>query len=77
MYQGEERRAAYDEVLGRHAAQIEQLRSDVHEIKTDLKALVAVFSEAKGSWRVLAAIAGAAATIGGIVATAWQYIRHP
>jgi len=56
--------------LGQHGAQIKALQEDMTEVRTDVKAILAVLSEAKGGWRVVMLVAGASSafTMGAIKA---------
>jgi hypothetical protein len=77
MYQGEERRHAggMEATVGRHAAQIERLLSDVTEINEKLDRLISAMAEAKGGWKVAVGLGGAAAALGATLASVWQYIK--
>lgn len=49
--------------LGRHDAEISNLKAEVHAMRVDLSEIKQMLSEAKGGWRVLMAVSGLAATI--------------
>jgi hypothetical protein len=50
--------------LGEHAAHITNLRTDMQEIKTDVRAIRDLLSEAKGGWKTLMLIGGVAGVLG-------------
>lgn len=54
--------------LGRHDAQIEQLKADMSEVKSDVHEIKMMLSEARGGWRTLMLVGGIAATVGALVA---------
>jgi hypothetical protein len=49
--------------LGRHDAEIGNLKKEVHAMREDLSEIKQMLSEAKGGWRVLMAVSGLAATV--------------
>lgn len=53
--------------LGRHDAQIVSLQTDMTEVKSDVKKILAFMNQAQGSWKTLVAIGGLAAAVGGVV----------
>jgi len=61
--------------IGRHDAQIDALERDLKNLREDIKemnqtlhAIHTTLSQAKGGWKVLMLVGGAAATIGALVA---------
>lgn len=68
--------------FGRLQAQVEALRSDLDRITADVgeikRSLVAIgeqLSEARGGWRTLMLVGGAAASLGGVVAWLVSHVR--
>lgn len=59
-----------DRVLGEHEADIRSLKSDVHELRTDMRQVLTILSEARGGWRAMVAIGWLAGTIASAL-TAW------
>lgn len=53
--------------LGRHEAQIEQLREDMSSVKADVHTIKEILSEAKGGWKTLLLVAGVAGSAGAII----------
>lgn len=53
--------------LGRHDAEIDHLKAEVHAMRMDLSEIKSMLSEAKGGWRVLMAVSGFAATVASAV----------
>lgn len=49
--------------LGKHGAEIENLKAEVHAMRVDLSEIKQILSEAKGGWRVMMAVSGMAATV--------------
>jgi len=61
--------------LGRHDAEIDNLKAEVHAMRKDLSEIKAMLSEAKGGWRVLMAVSGlAAAVASGITWTVFKVL---
>lgn len=60
---------AIDRDLGRHDAEISQLKEDMRSLKDDVHEIKILLSEAKGGWRVLLLIAGAAGAFGAMIAS--------
>lgn len=68
--------------IGRHDAQIEalerdikNLRADIKEMNETLREINRMLSEAKGGWKTLMLVGGAAATISAVVTKliSWSY----
>lgn len=49
--------------LGRHDAEIENLKIEVHAMRVDLSEIKQMLSEATGGWRMLMAVSGLAAAL--------------
>ena len=54
--------------LGRHEAEIGSLKADVGTLVTDVRAIRNTLAEAKGGWKTLMLVAGAAGAAGAFVA---------
>jgi putative NADH-flavin reductase len=52
--------------IGRHDAQIETLQADMAEMKKDVHEIKLMLAQAKGGWKTLMAVGGAAAFFGGL-----------
>jgi hypothetical protein len=59
-----ERRAEWAETMGRHGAEITQLRGDVAEMRADLRAIRETLAEARGGWKAIMVVAGFSGTLG-------------
>ena len=59
--------------LGRHDAQIEQLKADMKAVKSDVHDIKVMLAEAKGGWKTLMLVGGIAAAVGATMAkvAAW------
>lgn len=53
--------------VGRHDAEIEALKADMAEVKADVKQVLSTLSEAKGGWKTLMLVAGAAGSVGALI----------
>jgi hypothetical protein len=60
--------------LGRHDAQIEQLKEDMQAVKADVHDIKLMLSEARGGWKTLMLVGGIAASVGAVVAKAATWI---
>lgn len=49
--------------LGRHDAEIENLKTEVHAMRVDLSEIKNMLSEATGGWKMLMAVSGLAAAL--------------
>lgn len=49
--------------LGRHDAEIANIKDDLQTVKTDVSEIKQMLAEAKGGWRMLMAVGGLAAAI--------------
>lgn len=56
------------------ADKVGQLAKDMETISAEMRTLTQVMSEARGSWRTIAWMAGAAATVGGFVSWVVQHV---
>jgi hypothetical protein len=56
-----------ERTLGDHGARLKAVEDDLHEIKKDLKEILAQLNGAKGGWRVVMLVAGIAGTLGGFL----------
>lgn len=53
--------------FGRLEARVSALEDDMAELKADTKKILATLSEAKGGWKTLLLVAGAAGSMGAFV----------
>jgi hypothetical protein len=53
-----------DRELGRHDADIETLKREVHELRMEVHKIAVMLSEAKGGWRMMMAVAGLSGMLG-------------
>lgn len=53
--------------FGRLEARVSALEADMAELKADTKQILATLSEAKGGWKTLLLVAGAAGSMGAFV----------
>ena len=53
-----------DRDLGKHEAEITQLKNDMQSVKADVSEIKQMLSEAKGGWKVLMLVAGGAGALG-------------
>lgn len=53
--------------VGRHDAEIEALKADMAEVKADVKQVLSTLSEARGGWKTLMLVAGAAGSVGALI----------
>ena len=53
--------------FGRLEAQVEDLKKDMAETQRDVKEILEVINQAKGSWKVMMAVAGLSAFVSGLV----------
>jgi hypothetical protein len=54
--------------IGALKADVANLKEDVREVRVDVKQLVAVSEQAKGGWKVLAAVGGMGGAVGAVLA---------
>ena len=60
-------------IIGEHTADIETLKTDMGEIKADVKSILAIINQGKGSWKTLIGVASASSTVGAIIASLWPF----
>ncbi len=53
--------------IGRHDAEIGQLKDDMRTMKDDVHEIKMMMSEAKGGWKVILLISGISATLGAML----------
>lgn len=58
---------AIDQQIGALMAEVANLKSEVSEIKTDMRTLLAFTEQARGSWKTVVAISGFAAAAFGTI----------
>lgn len=61
--------------LGEHDAQLEALGRDVSEMKADIKAIRETLSEARGGWKTLLLVGGAAGSMGALIGKFLPFLR--
>jgi phage shock protein A len=67
-----ERRESHAQIA-RLEVQVETLEREMSEMRADVKEILAQFSEAKGSWKTLLAVAGLAGTLGAFASKIAQF----
>lgn len=58
-----------------HELRLDRLEADMTEIKSDIKAMREILSEARGSWRTLVMIGGACGTVGAAISWAVSHLN--
>lgn len=53
--------------LGEHAARIDMLQAEVHSLRQDVREIRDLLSQARGGWRTMMLLAGAAGAMGALV----------
>lgn len=53
--------------IGRHDAEIDQLKNDMKDVKKDVHDIKAMLQEARGGWKTLLLLAGMSGAIGALV----------
>lgn len=53
--------------VGRHSAHIESMQKDMAELKSDVKAILAIANQAKGGWKTMLLMASVAGGVGALV----------
>lgn len=61
--------------VGRHDAEIEALKADMAEVKADVKQVLSTLSEAKGGWKTLMLVAGAAGSAGALIGKFFPFLK--
>lgn len=70
--------AEIHEKIGQHSAHIETIKDDIAALKADVSAIRTTLAEARGGWRTLLLVAGAAGTVGAFVGKIipfWPIVR--
>lgn len=57
-------------------AKVEHLEKEVAELRNDVKHLVALIEQARGSWKMLMMVGGLSAVIGATITKTVQWIVH-
>jgi putative NADH-flavin reductase len=60
--------------LGRHDAEIDALKESIDELKIEVKRISATLSEARGGWRTLMLVGGAASVLGAAISKFFAYL---
>lgn len=65
--------------FGQLTAQVKRLETDVSELRTDVKDLIAMLEQAKGGWRTLMMVGGVAGFVGAALgkASSWWLTHGP
>lgn len=61
--------------VGRHDAEIAALKDDMAEVKADVKQVLSTLSEAKGGWKTLMLVAGAAGSVGAFIGKFFPFFK--
>lgn len=59
--------------LGKHEAQIEQLERRMSNLEDKMDEVLLILHQAQGSWKMMVAIGGIAAVIGGMLREIFSY----
>ena len=51
-----------------------EVKTDLHEMKADVKALLALANQTKGGWKTIMIVAGVAGTMGALAAKIFPFI---
>ena len=62
--------------LGKHEAQIEQLERRMSALEDKMDEMLMILHQAQGSWKVMVAIGGIAAVIGGFLREILDFFKH-
>lgn len=60
--------------LGRHDAEIDALKDSIEELKIEVKRISVTLSEARGGWRTLMLVGGAASALGAVLSKFFGYL---
>lgn len=60
--------------LGRHEAEIDALKDSIEELKVEVKRISATLSEARGGWRTLMLVGGAASVLGAAASRFFEFL---
>lgn len=63
------------EDIGALKAEVANLKSEVAGLRDDVQQLLAIMNAAKGSWRTLALLGGAAMALAGLAIAVWKALR--
>ena len=61
--------------LGKHEAQIEQLERRMSNLEDKMDEVLLILHQAQGSWKMMVAIGGVAAVIGGLLREIFTYFN--
>ena len=61
--------------LGKHEAQIEQLERRMSNLEDKMDEVLLILHQAQGSWKMMVAIGGVAAIIGGLLREIFTYFN--
>ena len=61
-------RRGADVEVARLSVKVDELESDMSEVKTDVKSLLALANQTRGGWTVILLVAGVAGTVGALAA---------
>lgn len=59
--------------LGRHDAEIETLQKEIAELRQEIKQISKILAEARGGWRTMMLLGGAAGAVGAAFAKLAQF----
>jgi len=59
--------------LGRHDAEIETLQKEIAELRQEIKQISKILNEARGGWRTMMLLGGAAGAVGAAFAKLAQF----
>ena len=62
--------------LGKHEAQIEQLEKRLSALEGKMDEVLTILHQAQGSWKVMVAIGGVAAVLGGFIREILDFFKH-
>ena len=65
----------HDEKIGEMRARVAALEADMRELKADVKILLSILQQAKGGWRVMAALAGLMGAVAGAGAATFLRLK--
>lgn len=59
--------------IGRHDAEIEALQKEISELRQEIKQISKILNEARGGWRTMMLLGGAAGAVGAAIAKLAQF----
>jgi len=59
--------------IGRHDAEIEALQKEIAELRQEIKQISKILNEARGGWRTMMLLGGAAGAVGAAIAKLAQF----